>query len=184
MVRIDTPVFSPDVPPDLENAPSIREEAFDWLDTHYPGASSFTSGQVLAMAGERDRRWLIARLREKGIGNEELFSLPATADALTVLNLRSRGAKFAKAVEAVVGRQSTSKGPEPRYGGVWNRLIDIAMKRLHRRLTARLLGSVVFSLLPRSEGSPQLPHRRQALRRTVGRAGVAIAQGGRPQSCL
>ena len=144
----DTPVFRPEVPPDLDHAPLIREEAFDWLDGHYPGVVSFTTGRVLRMAGEHGRRFLIARLRARGIGDEAEFSLPATADALTVLFLRSRGMRFREAVAAVVGGKEASRTPEPRHGGVWNRLIDIALKRLRRRLTARLLGSAVFSLLP------------------------------------
>ena len=147
MQNHDAPVFSPEVPPDLEHAPLIREEAFDWLDSNYPGVPSFTTGDVLRMAGEQGRRWLIGRLRSRGIGNEELFSMPATADALTVLFLRSRGVKFREAVDAVVGGKETTGSREPRYGGVWNRLIDIALKRLRRRLTARLLGSAVFALL-------------------------------------
>ena len=142
-----TPMFSPEVPPDLEHASLVREEAFDWLDNHYPGVLSFTTGSVLRMAGEHGRRWLIGRLRQHGIGDQEEFSMPATADALTALFLRSKGVKFREAVDAVVGPKEPSRGREPRYGGVWNRLIDIALKRLRRRLTARLLGSAVFSLL-------------------------------------
>ena len=146
MQKLDVKVFSPEVPPDLEHARQIREEAFDWLDTHFAGLNSFTSGNVLRMVEEQGRRWLIGRLRQHGIGNQEEFSKPDTADALTVLFLRSRGVKFREAVDAVLGGQDT---PPTRsgYGGVWNRLIDIALKRVRRRLTARLLGSAVFSLL-------------------------------------
>ena len=147
MQKLDAPVFSPEVPPDLDHAPMIREEAFDWLDSHYPGELSFKSGTVLRMAGEQRRRWLIGRLREHGIGNEGRFSLPDTADMLAVLFLRSRGVKFREAVDAVVGRQGRTRSPGPRHAGVWNRLINIALKRLRRRLSARLLGSAVFSLL-------------------------------------
>ena len=154
MQKQDTPVFRPEVPPDLEHARLIREEAFDWLDTHYPGLLSFTSGTVLRMVGEQDRRWLVGRLRQHGIGNQEEFSMPDTADALTVLFLRSRGVKFREAVDAVLGRKEESRSAEPRYGGVWNRLIDTALKRLRRRLTARLLGSAVFSLLRDTKDHP------------------------------
>ena len=147
------PVFSPEDPPDLEHATHIREEAFDWLNTQYPGVRSFTTGDVLRMAGEEGRRWLIARLRSRGIGNEELFGLAATADALTVLFLRSRGVKFREAVDAVAGKEGPT-GQGPRYGGVWNRLIRIALKRLRRRLTARLLGSAVFALLRDAQEHP------------------------------
>ncbi len=147
MRKQDARVFSPEIPPDLEHAPLIREEALDWLETHYPGVLSFTTGDVLRMAEEKGRRWLIARLRAQDIGNEEEFSLPAAADALTVLFLRKKGVKFREAVESVVGRKESSRSPEPRYGGVWNRLIIIALKRLRRRVTARLLGSAVFALL-------------------------------------
>ena len=149
MPKSDTPVFSPEVPPDLQHAPLIREEAFDWLDTHYPGDRAFTTGNVLRMAGEQGRRWLIGRLRQHGIGNQEKFGMRDTANALTVMFLRSRGVKFNEAVEEVrrIGSDGeTGPGP-PKYGGVWNRLINIALKRLRRRLTGRLLGSAVFSLL-------------------------------------
>ena len=154
MQKLDTPVFSPEVPPDLEHASQIREEAFDWLESHYPGDVSFTTGNVLRMAGESSRRWLIARLRARGIGNEELFAKPATADALTVLFLRSRGVKFREAVDAIVGRDTASGSAEPRYGGVWTRLVVAALDRLRRRVPPRLLGSAVFSLLPDQKDQP------------------------------
>ena len=154
MKNQDALLFNPEVPPDLDHAAQVRGEAFDWLESHYPGVLSFTTGDVLRMAGEQGRRWLIRRLRDHDIGNEELFSLPAAADALTVLFLRSRGVKFREAVDAVVGGREASRSPEPRYGGVWNRLIEIALKRLRRRLTARLLGSAVFSLLREEKDHP------------------------------
>ena len=140
-------VFAPDVPGDLDHAPLIREEAFDWLDTHHPGVLSFTSGKVLRMAGEQKCRWLVGRLRDKGIGNETEFSVPATADALTVMFLRSRDVKFREAVNAVAAKTGPSPGQEPKYGGVWNRLIVVGLDRLRRRVPARLLGSAVSSLL-------------------------------------
>ena len=88
-------VFNPEIPPDVQHAPLIREEAIDWLETSHPGIISFTTGQILQMVGEnKERRWLIGRLRKKGIGNEALFDLPSAADALAVLFLRSRGIKF------------------------------------------------------------------------------------------
>ena len=147
MQKHDALVFSPEIPPDLEHAPLIREEALDWLETHYPGVLSFTTGDVLHMAGEQGRRWLIARLRARGVGDEELLSMPATADALTVLFLRSRGVKFREAVDAVVGGKEASRNAEPRYGGVWNRLLVTALDRLRRRVPPRLLGGALFSLL-------------------------------------
>ena len=140
-------VFNPDVPPDLEHAPMIRVEAFDWLDTQYPGDRLFKSGEVLRMAGEKERRWLIGRLHKLGIGDRRGFTRDDTANALTVLFLRSRGMKFRDAVDSVAGRAEGSASPGPRHTGVWNRLISIALKRLRRRLTARLLGGAVFSLL-------------------------------------
>ncbi|MCZ6539079.1 MAG: hypothetical protein O6922_04560, partial [Chloroflexi bacterium] len=91
---------------------------------------------------------------KKGIGNEELFTLPSAADALAVLFLRSRGIKFKDAADAVVGGEESSTPGEPRYGGVWNRLIRIAMKRMRRRLTARLLGGAVYSLLREPRDHP------------------------------
>ena len=147
-------VFSPEVPSDVEHASEIRGEAFDWLDAHYPGAMSFTTGDVLRMAGEHERRWLIPRLRKHGIGEPKTFSAPATADALTVLFLRSKGVKFRDAVDAVVGPEQKLGPSEPRYDGVWNRLIGIALKRLRRRVTARLIGSAVFSLLRQRKDHP------------------------------
>ena len=147
MKKLEAAVFSPEVPPDLDHAPMIREEAFDWLDSHHPGELSFKGGTVLRMAGEQRRRWLIGRLGQHGIGDQGKFSLPDTADALTVLFLRSKGVRFREAVDAAVGRQQLTRSPESRHAGVWNRLINIALKRLRRRLTARLLGSAVFSLL-------------------------------------
>ncbi len=147
MPKKDTLVFSPEIPPDLEHAPLIREEALDWLETQYPGSHSFTTGEVLRIAGEPNRRWLISRLRARDIGNEAEFSLPDTADALTVLFLRSRGVKFRDAVDAVVGGKEPTRVSEPRYGGVWNRLIIAALDGMRRRVPARLLAGVVFSLL-------------------------------------
>ncbi|MBI2171479.1 MAG: hypothetical protein HYU30_05595 [Chloroflexi bacterium] len=147
MQKRNSLLFSPEIPPDLEHAAQVREEALDWLETHYPGALSFTTGEVLRMAGESGHRWLITRLRARDIGNDEEFSLPAAADALTVLFLRSRGVKFREAVDAVVGGKQAPRSLEPRYGGVWNRLIVIGLKRLRRRVTTRLLGSAVAALL-------------------------------------
>ncbi len=147
MAKKGTLVFRPEIPPDLEHAPLVREEAIDWLETRHPGTLSFPTGDVLRMAGEAGRRWLIARLRSHNIGDEAEFSLPDTADALTILFLRSKGVKFRDAVDAVVGRKEPSRGPEPRYGGLWNRLIVSTLERLRRRVPPRLLGSAVASLL-------------------------------------
>ena len=141
-------VYSPEIPPDLDHASQIREEALDWLETHFAGAISFTTGDVLRMAGEEGRRYLIARLRERNIGNEEEFSLPATADALTVLYLRSKGVKFRESVDAVLGGKEAPRDAEPRYGGVWNRLIVAALNRLRTLVPPRLMSSAVASLLP------------------------------------
>ena len=154
MQKIDPLIFSVDVPPDLDHAAQVREEALDWLETQYPGAVSFRTGQVLQMAGETGRRWLIARLRQHDIGNEEEFSLPAAADALTVLFLRSRGVKFREAVDAVLGRKEAAGSLEPRYGGIWNRLIVTALGRLRRRIPPRLLGSAVSALLRAPKDQP------------------------------
>lgn len=151
MRKRDTLVFKPEIPPDLEHAPLIREEAIDWLETHYPGKLSYLTGDVLRMAGEPGRRWLITRLRARDIGNEAEFSLPDTGDALTVLFLRSKGVKFRDAVETVVGSKELLKSAEPRYGGVWNRLIISALDGMKRRVPARLLASVVFALLRNPE---------------------------------
>ena len=82
-----------------------------------------------------------------GIGNEEMFSQPATADALTGLILRSRGVKFRDAVDAVLEGKKAPKTEEPRYGGVWNRLLVTALDRLRRRVPPRLLGSAIFALI-------------------------------------
>ncbi|UCC16596.1 MAG: tetratricopeptide repeat protein [Dehalococcoidales bacterium] len=149
MTKEYTPIFNPEIPPDLEHASLIREEALDWLETSYGGAMSFSTGEVLRMAGESGRRWLIARLRAHNVGNEAEFSVPDTADALAVLFLRSKGVKFRDAVEAVVGKEGPSVS-EPRYGGLWNRLIRSNLERLRRRIPPRLLSSIVGSILPDS----------------------------------
>ena len=65
MATRDLQSFKPDIPPDLEHAPLIREEALDWLETRHSGRQSFTTSEVLRMAGEPGRRWLIARLRTR-----------------------------------------------------------------------------------------------------------------------
>lgn len=139
--------FAPVTPPDIEHASMIREEAFDWLNGHFPGTLSFTTGDVLQMAGEKGKRWLIGRLRAQGIGDTEEFSIPATADTLAILYMRSKGVKFREAVDSIIGGKTATTSSDPKYGGVWNRLISIALKRLRRRLAARLLGSAIFSLL-------------------------------------
>ncbi|MDP6668160.1 MAG: hypothetical protein QF357_12330, partial [Dehalococcoidia bacterium] len=93
---------------------------------------------------------------------------------LAVLFLRSRGIKFKDAAEAVVGGEESSVPREPRYGGLWNRLIRIAMKRIRRRLTARLLGSVVFSLLPEPVNHPNC----MVIITPVGEEGGGATPGG------
>ena len=144
----NTPIFNPEVPADLEHAHQIRGEAFDWLENHYPGVLDFTTGEVLRMVGEQKRRWLIPRLREQVIGNEETISVPAAAGTLAVLFLRSRGVRFGKAVAAVRSANRSEEGTAyTRYGGVWNRLIAVALDRLRRHVPSRLLASAVFSLL-------------------------------------
>ena len=148
------PVFSPEIPADVEHVPLIREEALDWLETHHAGDRVFTTGELLAMAGEQQRRWLISRLRTHGIADETEISMPAAADALAVLFLRSRGVKFRDAVDAVVSGKGAFEAGEPRYGGVWNRLVVVALERLRRTVPARLLGSAVFALLPDSGSHP------------------------------
>lgn len=148
MKRKELPVFSPDIPPDLDHAPLIREEALDWLETRFPGSLSFTTNQVLRMGGESDRRWLISRLRARNIGNEAEFSLVDTADALTILFLRSSGVKFHDAIEAVVHSKAAQTSPEPKYGGMWNRLIITSLDRLRRHISTRLLAAALSPLTP------------------------------------
>lgn len=163
----DTSVFNPGVPPDVGHAGLIRAEASDWLDTHHPGVRSFSAGDVLAMAGERNRRYLIGRLRKQGIGNTEMFSVPDTAVALTALYLRSKGVRWREAVDAA--RLPEKLGPVPSNPGrLWNRIVDIAVKRLRRRLAGRLLGSAIFSLLRDPEDHPNCM--------------VIVKQYGRPAS--
>ena len=89
--KTSRPVFRTDLPPDLEHAAMIREEALDWLENQFPGTHSFSTGDLLQMAGEQGRRWLVSRLRANDIANESEVDLSATADGLTVLFLRSRG---------------------------------------------------------------------------------------------
>ena len=57
MQNSEASAFSSDIPPDLEHASQIRDEAFEWLDMRYPGDRSFTTGEVLRMAGEQSQRW-------------------------------------------------------------------------------------------------------------------------------
>ena len=140
--------FETEIPPDVAHAPMVREEALDWLDANFAGASVFATGDVLRMAGETGRRWLIGRLRSHGIANDEEITLPDAADALAVLFLRSRGVKFREAVDAVLGGRELQSGPRERYGGVWNWLIITALDRLRRRVPQRLLGAGVAALLP------------------------------------
>lgn len=145
--KTSRPVFRTDLPPDLEHAAMIREEALDWLENQFPGTHSFSTGDLLQMAGEQGRRWLISRLRANDIANESEVDLSATADGLTVLFLRSRGVKFREAVAAVVGREPVTRGVELRYGGLWNRLLVTALDHLRRRIPSRLLGSALFSVI-------------------------------------
>lgn len=58
----------------------------------YPKTRSFTTREVLRMAGESVRRWLIYHPTENDIGNEVELILPDTAVALTSLFLFSIGA--------------------------------------------------------------------------------------------
>ena len=146
-------VFSSDAPADREHATVIREEALDWLEAVYPDATSFTPSDVLRMAGEQGRRWLITRLRAQGISVDGDFSPPVVANALAVLFLRSKGLKFADAVEAVGGGRGAAPPVERTYGGVWNRLTAVSLDRLRRLLPARLLGTVVSCLLTNPQES-------------------------------
>ncbi len=143
----NAPVFSPDIPPDLDHALLIREEALDWIETHFAEKHSLSTSEVLKITGETGRRWLISRLRQHSIGDEVGFSLPDAADALSVLYLRARGVKFRDAIDAITRRTDATRTIEPRYGGLWNRLIISTMERLRRRVPPRLIGSAVSSLI-------------------------------------
>ena len=147
MAPRQVPLFGPDIPPDVEHAAQIREEALDWMERHFPVGQTFSTGDILRMSGEQERRWLISRLQEHGIADETEMGAPAVADALAVLFLRSRGVKFREAIDAVQGHHVGSQSSGSGYGGIWNRLISIALKRMRTRFAARLLGSAVFSLL-------------------------------------
>ena len=125
----------------------IREEVLDWLEIQFSGIHSFSTGELLQMAREKGRRWLISRLRTHDIANEAEIGVPATADALTVLFLRSKGVKFREAVDAVVGREPVVRGLDSGYGGLWNRLLVSALDRLRRRIAPRLLGTALFSVI-------------------------------------
>jgi tetratricopeptide (TPR) repeat protein len=146
MLKSGIPAFRLDVPADLDHVAEIRMGTFHWLDQHYQGVRSFDTGTVLGIIGERKRRWLIKRLRDKGIGNQEEFDLPSAVDALAVLYLRSNGVKFGEAVRAVMENAPRSS-PEQSYGGLWNRLIAISLERVSRRVPPRLLGSAISALL-------------------------------------
>ena len=152
-LRAAAPQFSPDLPADVGHASIVREEALDWLGRSFPGVHSFTPSAVLRMVGESKRRDLIIRLRKPPLGEEPLLgeekelSLPVAADVLTVLFLRARGVRFGEAMKAVRGERGTTRSPQPRYGGVWSRLIVTALDRLRRRVPPRLLGAAVAGLL-------------------------------------
>ena len=147
MSTLASPRFSPQIPPDLEHAPLVREEALDWLERRFPRDHTFSSGELLRMAGDQERRWLIPRLRAHGIAESKEIGHTDAADALTVLFLRSQGVKFREAVDAILTRQEQTGISEPRYSGVWNRLVITALDRLRRRVPPRLLGAAVYSLL-------------------------------------
>ncbi len=151
MKRNHVQLFTPDIPPDLEHAPQIREEALDWLETHYPGSHNFKTAEILKMVGETERRWLITRLRSYDIGKGTEYNLPEAADALTALFLRSKGVKFRDAVDAVIDRRETPGSHGTKYGGMWNRLVVNAIESMRRLITSRLLASVVFSLVRQRE---------------------------------
>lgn len=70
----------------------IREEVLDWLETEFPGTHSFRTGELLQMANEQKKRWLISRLRTHDIANDEEIGVPAAA--LPVLLLITRRVKF------------------------------------------------------------------------------------------
>ena len=141
------PTFTTDLPPDLDHAAMIREEVLDWLEKQFPGTHSFSTGELLKMAREQGRHWLISRLRAHDIANESEIGVPAAADALTVMFLRSRGVKFRDAVDSIVGREPFIRGIESQYGGIWNRLLVSALDRLRRRIPPRLLGAALFSVI-------------------------------------
>jgi hypothetical protein len=147
-------VFSPEIPPDLEHASSIREEALEWLERHYPGMRTFTTGQVLGMAGEPSRRWLIARLRQHKIGDESEFSLQDAGDALAVLFLRRKGVKFSDAIDALTENKSGDDPVPSRYPGMWKRLIKAARSGVERRFPSRLLASAIFAILKNPQDHP------------------------------
>ena len=109
--------------------------------------TDFTASDVLRMSGDSGRRWLITRLRANGIGEEEYFSPPVAADALAVLFLRSKGVKFAEAIQAIRAGQRSQSVSGPAYGGVWSRLMVVSMDRLKRLMPARLLSTAVAALL-------------------------------------
>jgi tetratricopeptide (TPR) repeat protein len=100
-------MFSPDVLPHAA-AHLVLEKAYDWLDANHPHAVSFPTDQVLRMAGEDGRHELIAALRERGFGSGD-FSPSATADALTVLFLRSKGLGLGEAADELFGKKNASR---------------------------------------------------------------------------
>lgn len=140
-------VFAVDAPADVEQASLIREEAIDWLESRFSVDHQFRPRDILAFAGESERRWLLPRLRAQGLIQHETVSLAEAADALAVLNLRSRGVKFGDAIEAVSGGAGAGALGAPRYGGIWNRLAVVAQASIQRMLPARLLASAILALV-------------------------------------
>ena len=148
------PLFQPAVPGNAEHAPLIRQEALDWLETHFSEMRTFSASNVLQMAGEQSRRWLMTRIRAQGIGQSDEMPPTEAADALTVLFLRSRGIKFADAIDAVASAQAAFPSIGQSFGGIWNRLMLVSLERMQRLVPPRVLGAAIASLLGVENGPP------------------------------
>ena len=149
-----SPLFQPAVPGNAEHAPLIRQEALDWLETHFSEMRTFSASNVLQMAGEQSRRWLMTRIRAQGIGQSDEMPPTEAADALTVLFLRSRGIKFADAIDAVASAQAAFPSIGQSFGGIWNRLMLVSLERMQRLVPPRVLGAAIASLLGVENGPP------------------------------
>lgn len=143
-------VFAPNTPADIQHSRLIREEALDWLERVRPGIRKFSNSDVLELTGEGGRRWLIHRMRERGLVQSDQLDTSETATAIAILFLRSNGVKFREAISAVVESIGTPTEPRPRFGGVMHRLVQVALTQTEEQVRNRLIGGAIDSLVPDS----------------------------------
>ena len=131
---------------------------------------------MLALAGERERRWLLQRLRSHGLVRNEPLEIAEVADAVTVLDLRKRGVKFREAIDATVAGPAGNEVATARYGGVWSRLTMVALEGIRQMLPERLLAAALAALLEDPADRPNALVIVRSHERTSG----PLAAGGDP----